>query len=193
MDAQMLNQNYFGSVSWDEGDVVDKTIYEKANSVDLLSIFKLYKLPISFANRKINCPLLNHRKDKTPSFVYYPETNTFFCFGCKCGSYPVDFVSNMDGINRLKAAEKILKNNKTDFLSISQENSDEKNKLLIEFSNYIREYQNKFKFYPTKLKTIEEICEAFDTFHNKYEDQLSAIASLQSLIDKLKNKLDNIS
>jgi CHC2 zinc finger len=35
------------------------------------------------------CPLPNH-EDKVPSFVVYPETNSFFCFGCLRGGDVVD-------------------------------------------------------------------------------------------------------
>ena len=35
------------------------------------------------------CPLPEH-EDKTPSFVVYPETESFFCFGCLRGGDVVD-------------------------------------------------------------------------------------------------------
>jgi hypothetical protein len=35
------------------------------------------------------CPLPNHN-DKTPSFVVYPETNSFYCFGCHHGGDVID-------------------------------------------------------------------------------------------------------
>src|SRR5437016_1222250 len=98
--------NSFGETSWETGDTSDsssrkayfKELIAKANSVRLIRIFGFYGIRIDEQNKKIICPFKSHSngKESTPSFVYYPQTNTYCCYGCKQGSTPVDFVANMD-------------------------------------------------------------------------------------------------
>ena len=45
-----------------------------------------------------NCPLPNH-DDSTPSFHVYPDTNSFYCFGCKRGGDIFNFVQEMDEVD----------------------------------------------------------------------------------------------
>jgi DNA primase len=48
------------------------------------------------ANWTGRCPLPDH-EDKVPSFVVYPETNSFFCFGCLRGGDVVELYRLAEG------------------------------------------------------------------------------------------------
>ena len=82
---------------------------KRANTINLAQVFKYYGVDINEFNKKICCPFKFH-KDNSPSFYYYPETNSFNCFGCKSAGNPVNFVSLIEDINKLEAANKLLNN-----------------------------------------------------------------------------------
>ncbi len=54
-----------------------------------------------------NCPL---HSDRTPSFYIYPETNSFYCFGCKQGGNAINFIRLLYGYS-FKEAVKFINNN----------------------------------------------------------------------------------
>lgn len=43
--------------------------------------------------------------DDSPSLVLYPETNSFYCFGCGEGGSVIDFVMKRDGVNFVEAVK----------------------------------------------------------------------------------------
>lgn len=49
------------------------------------------------------CPLPDH-SDKTPSFVVYPETDSFFCFGCLRGGDVIELARRAWGYERHEVA-----------------------------------------------------------------------------------------
>lgn len=74
----------------------DTIIYESA---------KLIKQKISILEvaKKYNCKIQNNKalcifhKEKEPSLTFYPETNSFFCFGCNRGGDIFNFVMYAEG------------------------------------------------------------------------------------------------
>ena len=48
------------------------------------------------------CPFHN---EKTPSFVVYPETQSFYCFGCGAGGDVITFVRKISNLGYVFAAE----------------------------------------------------------------------------------------
>ncbi len=48
------------------------------------------------------CPFHN---EKTPSFTVYPETNSFFCFGCGMGGDVIGFVRNIEHLDYIDAVK----------------------------------------------------------------------------------------
>ncbi len=48
------------------------------------------------------CPFHN---EKTPSFVVYPNTRSFYCFGCGAGGSVITFVSRMENLTYREALE----------------------------------------------------------------------------------------
>ena len=56
----------------------------------------------SLPRLKARCPFPNH-SDTNPSFVVYPETQSFYCFGCKRGGSAIDYVMHRDGVTASEA------------------------------------------------------------------------------------------
>ena len=140
--------------SWEDGDFRStsqrfdiKELIQKANSVDLLLIFKYYRLPIDAINKKVVCPFRQHKngKEKTGSFFYYPETNSFNCYGCGIGGKVCNFISAMEDISKTEAMFKALKLFENDISDEYIYDIDITNNLsiMIDFSNFIR--NNRFK------------------------------------------------
>lgn len=174
-----------------EGEDRFKNLIFKANKVSLANIFSLYKLNLSIFNKKITCPFPSHKggRERTPSFYFYPETNTFFCHGCKKGIYPVDFVSEIDNLNRNNAALKILSLFKDHISDIDcsdfSDIQSEKINILMEFSSLIRDFHQ--NHIGNKAFTyVERICEIFDHFNNREDLSLDA---LNKIIFCLKEKI----
>lgn len=46
------------------------------------------------------CPFHN---EKTPSFTVYPETNSYYCFGCGAGGDVVTFIRNIENLDYIEA------------------------------------------------------------------------------------------
>lgn len=46
------------------------------------------------------CPL---HKEKTPSFTVYPETNTFYCYGCGEGGNVINLIIKLHGLGFIEA------------------------------------------------------------------------------------------
>lgn len=46
------------------------------------------------------CPFHN---EKTPSFTVFPDTNSYFCFGCQNGGDVVSFIKNIENISYIEA------------------------------------------------------------------------------------------
>lgn len=191
----------YGEVQWEDGDIKKpasnnakyESVIKAANSTDINLIFRFYNLHID--NRKSICPFPNHKggKESSPSFYFYPETNSFYCFGCKAGTHCVDFVSNIENIGRLKAANKIIDLFGSDenkcFLSEPSTYSSEKNNMLILFSKFISDLIIHSKNDPIKLSKIEEITYAFDKLNDKYELDVKV---LDNVINKLQVKLNSL-
>lgn len=178
--------DYQGETSWEIGGSTGpsenvKLIYE-ANSVPLIDIFEYYGIPLDKYNKKTVCPLPNHN-EKSASFYYYDDTNSFWCFGCHAGVKPIDFVVEMEGVSRIQAAKKILKS----FSGGSIELTDHYKPFIkiIEFSNKIREFRM------TNLKSeayIENICSAFDKINIKHDLNNAGIEHLITKLEKMLNE-----
>lgn len=82
--------------------------------VEILEILEKYGIKITKdGNRhKALCPI---HDEKTASFVVYPESNSWYCFGHGDGGSPEYLVSKLEGISLNKAKEKLY--GKTDELN----------------------------------------------------------------------------
>ncbi|MCZ2224479.1 MAG: hypothetical protein LC122_12720 [Chitinophagales bacterium] len=163
---------------------------EIAKRYPLLELFKKYNLNINKFNNKITCPFPFHKngREKTSSFFYYDSTNTYWCFGCKSGSTPIDFVKNIESIPFNIALNKLINlsgNYKAKPIIVSNDNYKLYTEKSIEFANYIRKL---LKNDDTKILG-EEVQLTFDTLNKKYEmDENKIIFLIEKLMEKCQKK-----
>lgn len=170
-----------------------KELAARANTVSLITILRNYGIRIDSGNNKIVCPFDFHKggRENTPSFYYYPDTNTFYCFGCKSGTKPINFVMLMEDISFSKALYKILNcyasEISTDQIeAVSNVNYSEKLSILMDFSDSFRPYIQAAINDPVEMKRLEDLTSVFDKMNEKYD--LDNVA-LKSMANKLKAKL----
>ena len=163
---------------------IGQNFIKRANSIKLALLFTRYGVSLDF-NNKAPCPIPSH-KDKSASFYYYIETNSFHCFGCKAGSRPVDFVSLMEGINKNEAVKKIL--SEFDVNSDIHDDGEDYHQIMlntIEFSTMIREFILLHKKDSKAIDFAEKTCKTFDSLFERQKLHSNAKA-LQSAISYFK-------
>lgn len=148
-------------------------LIERANTVSLIKIFKHYGIKLDLYNRKIRCPLKSHSggRERTPSFGFFPDTNTYHCFGCKAGPAPCNFVAEMDRCTKVQAAYKILELFDADADKDGiYEGIDFSEKLVImmDFSNVVREFYQTYSGEEARVY-IEMVCASYDEILLKHE------------------------
>jgi DNA primase len=169
-------------------------LIRKANTVPIYKIFSHYGIRLNEANKKTICPFKFHKggRENSASFIWYPHTNTFWCFGCNTGSYCCDFVAYIDGINRINAAYKILKYFNKDIdpdnvLDEERQNFSEKLEIMLDFSKLVRDFIN-LNNTSKALVFVEEICAVYDILNIKYQMSNEV---LKNMTQKLKTKIDS--
>lgn len=186
----------YGEESWEGGNsqhasklsASPKEIITQANSVPLSVIFKYYGIRLSENNKKTVCPFLKHKggRENSASFNFFPETNTFWCYGCSTGTRPANFVANMEDINVFEAATKIINLHpdevSDEFSNIGFSGYSE---ALMEFSDFIRDFIIQHNKTPKALKYIENASAAFDSLNLKHKLDSTA---LKRLIFNIKKK-----
>jgi len=83
-----------------------KTIPNKTykNDISIVEIISRYIEIEGTPNRyKARCPF---HEDDSPSLVIYPDTNTFFCFGCGAYGNPITFIKKIEEQNGKKISNK---------------------------------------------------------------------------------------
>lgn len=199
-NSSNTSRNIRTTAKTDQGFKIEtqtQDLIDKASTVPIHLIFKLYGLKVDGSTKKIPCPFSEFHKngiDKSPSFTIYHDTNSFYCFGCGESGNGVKFVSIIEGVSRYKAAYKILNalENEVDLNNLQIYNIDRSETLniLMGFSNYIRDKitNNDNKEY---LQFIDEVCMALDGLYEKYSPISNE--ALRVLIDRLKKKVDDYS
>src|ERR1700733_1897948 len=167
-DTSRPNSNYqISNNDWSFGendrDAI-KLLIQRANTADLLTIFKSYGVDISdgYGGRKCCCPFPNHN-DNSPSFYYYPDTNSFNCFGCKTGGSAVRFVSEIEKLNYEAAANKIVSNYYIDNNVELETNKNyiERQKIVLEFSSMIRQFIQDNKNDHVAIEYVEKLTHTY--------------------------------
>ena len=75
-----------------------KEIKESNPIADVVSEF--VTLTVKGKNHTGLCPFHN---EKTPSFTVYPDSNSFYCFGCGTGGDVIDFVMKINHVDYAEA------------------------------------------------------------------------------------------
>ena len=74
---------------------------------DIESVISSYvTLKRAGSNYKGLCPF---HSEKTPSFTVYPETQSFYCFGCGAGGDVINFVMRTENLDYVSAIETLAK------------------------------------------------------------------------------------
>ena len=102
---------------------------ERLNIIDVLIA---YGVQVD-RHKRASCPL---HDEKTPSFRVYPDTNSWFCFGCGAGGTVIDFVSRLFGLDLLHAAKKL---DDDFYLGLLEQDLTEEEKIRIEAQRQERE------------------------------------------------------
>lgn len=192
----------YGETSWEAGNSAEiasrkesQALINRADSISLLKIFKLYGVKIDEYCSKAICPFKFHKNgmESTPSFNYFSSTNSFYCYGCKAGSpysKAVAFVAYYENISKDKAAAKILSKFSTDDCNVSsnyvEDNFDKKIEIMMKFSKSIREFRDLYND-DKSYQFIENICKVYDKHYIKHNPSIEA---LEVLVDELIKRID---
>lgn len=76
---------------------------ELSRRTDIVELVRAY-VELKHAGRMERglCPFHN---EKTPSFYVYPETNSYFCFGCNAGGSAIDFVKQIQNLDFIESVK----------------------------------------------------------------------------------------
>ncbi|MDL2324089.1 DNA primase [Ruminococcaceae bacterium OttesenSCG-928-A16] len=78
-------------------------IEELSRRTDIVDLIGSYvELKRAGRMEKGLCPFHN---EKTPSFYVYPETNSFYCFGCGAGGGPINFVKSIQNLDYVESVK----------------------------------------------------------------------------------------
>ena len=196
--------NSYGETSWDSGDSnittprknYNQELIDQANTVPLPFIFKHYGVHIDSSIRKDICPFKSHKggRESSPSFYYYPETNSFFCFGCKVGgkfAHGVEFISLFEEISRSKAAEKVINlfSQDVDLDNVNDEqNFSERLEMMLDFSEAVKLFRETYLDLDSANYIENIICKTFDRMNDKFTLENDA---LKKVIENLKIQMKN--
>lgn len=62
---------------------------------------------VSCGREKFICPLPEH-DEKTASFVWYKNNNTYYCFGCGVGGDVIDLIMRLENVSFQDACGKLM-------------------------------------------------------------------------------------
>ena len=83
--------------------IPDSFLEELKQRCDIESLISSYVL-LKRAGRNLKglCPF---HSDKTPSFVVYPESQSFYCFGCGAGGDAISFIMRAENLEYIEAVK----------------------------------------------------------------------------------------
>jgi len=119
------------------------SIIDRAKQVSISSFLNRIGVDVS-THGLTCCPI--HR-EKTPSFKVYPETNSFYCFGCEAGGDVINLVQLLYNCSPVEASELILEERKDSgrVHTTGTEKAPEKPKPTVDYFLNIKIYQTMFE------------------------------------------------
>ena len=178
------------------GKNVYKDIIRRADSIPLITMFSYYGIRLDKYNRKTTCPFKSHKggREKSASFYYYPETNSFRCYGCNTGNpgaHSTDFVAAMDGLRKINAAYKIIGLFGSDIDDsqgfVDRESFSEQIEIMLDFSTSVREFRS--LYYDEKSHLfIENMCQIYDAMCAKRNNNNKSLQEISSIIKNMINR-----
>lgn len=162
-------------------------LISRANTVPLAKVFRHYNIRLDAHNKKVTCPFKSHKggRESTPSFYFYPETNSFYCFGCKAGTRACDFVAEFEHCTKAQAAHKVLELFESDVDEdniYDKENFSERLEIMMDFSNTVREFHQTYPGAQARLY-VEAACKKYDALNMKKKLNNEA---LRRIVEQLK-------
>lgn len=173
------------------GKISNQRLIYRANTVPITRVLKYYRVKIDPIYHKCICPFKSHKggRENTPSFELYEQTNSFFCHGCKVGGKACEFISEMEGINKLESASKVFSLFEAeidDFADVSDiQDSSEQLSIMMDFSNTIKDFRKKYLDKKSQ-DFIEKRCEIYDGLNLKHK---MTNETLLSVVEHLKEQI----
>ncbi|MCR4614742.1 MAG: DNA primase [Clostridiales bacterium] len=85
--------------------ISDEYIQRLLNTVDIESVVSPY---VNLRRRgRVFTGLCPFHNEKTPSFTVYPETNSFYCFGCGAAGSTINFVQKIENLDYVEAIKSL--------------------------------------------------------------------------------------
>jgi hypothetical protein len=170
-----------------------QNLIERANTVPLIRIFKLYGLQVDEYNRKIICPFKHHKggHESTPSFYYNAHNNSFRCYGCGVGhpnAHGCEFVAAMENVSKVVAASKILEHFSSDVdddVIFDKHDFSERLQIMMDFADTVREFRQICADEKSQ-KFIEDMCWVYDQHNLKHDHTNEA---LRRVVEQIKDKI----
>ncbi len=76
-------------------------IQELTQRSDIVSVVQNY---VSLRHKgRIHSGLCPFHSEKTPSFTVYPESNSFYCYGCQSGGSAINFIQKIENVSYVEA------------------------------------------------------------------------------------------
>lgn len=131
-----------------------------ADKVDLVEyIGKTEELHKKGQNYFIKCPF--HKGDDTPSLAIYPDSNTWYCFGCGAGSTIYDWISRAEGLTFAQAVERISFLTDSDISSLVESES----------VSFLKDYKG-LANNKSAVNCTREVLDIQSDYCDKYADEL---------------------
>jgi len=86
--------------------IPDSYLQDLRARTDVEQLISAYVNPLRRSGRLLMglCPFHN---EKTPSFAVYPDTSSFYCFGCGAGGDAISFVMRMEHLEYIEAVKQL--------------------------------------------------------------------------------------
>lgn len=158
--------------------------------MDILELLNKYQIKVEKIGDKYrtNCPFPDHQDD-SPSFILYPNTNSFYCFGCQRGGDVAQFLIHYHKISWEEAKKRLG----TDNIVAEIEEIQKSNKYQEELDFNTELNYNVSKLIRGKLQSgipIEKVFLFLKEFDNKLKNKKLNEQEAKDLIIQVQRELN---